>query len=186
MTQTEPISIIVNNHPNHEGVMNVGDGLHTKSNVSVVSHEDEVAIHKKFRERIDKLGSIKMCHVCEESYPGIQIVNIDTGSMCTRCKKEGNRHRFSSGNHMNPGLQPLVLASLTQIEEMLIARASPILQVMHSIGDQYKYRGHTINFPQEVKDVAKKLPRYIKDLDLMIVVQKKGLQGSSYDFTIRK
>ena len=50
MTQTEPISITMNNHPNHEGVMNVGDGLHTKSNVSVVSHEDEVAIHKFFCE----------------------------------------------------------------------------------------------------------------------------------------
>lgn len=69
---------------------------------------------------------------------------------------------------------------------MLIARASPILQVMHSISGQYKYRGHTISFPQEVKDVAKKLPRYIKDLDLMIVVEKKGLQGSSYDFTVKK
>ena len=113
-------------------------------------------------------------------------MNTDTGPMCTRCKKEGNRHRFSSGNHMNLGLQPLVLASLTQIEEMLIARASPILQVMHSIGGQYKYTGHIINFPQEVKDVAKKLPRYIKDLDLMIVVQKKGHQCSSYDFIVRK
>lgn len=113
MTQTGPISITVENHPNHEGVMNVGDGLHTKSNVFVVSHEDEVAIHKKFRERIDKLGHIQMCHVCEESYLGIQVVNTDTGPMCTRCKKEGNRHRFSSGNHMNPGLQPLVLESLT-------------------------------------------------------------------------
>jgi len=30
------------------------------------------------------------------------------------------------------------------------------------------------------------LPQHIKDLDLMIVVQKKGRQGSSYDFTIKK
>ena len=73
---------------------------------------------------------------------------------------------------MNPGLQPLILGSLTQVEEMLIARASPILQVMHSIGGQYKYRGHTISFPQDVKDVANKLPRHIKDLDLMMVVRK--------------
>jgi hypothetical protein len=57
---------------------------------------------------------------------------------------------------------------------------------MHSIGGKYKYRGHTINFPREVKDVAKKLHRYIKDLDLMIVVQKKSHQGSSYDFTVKK
>ena len=37
---------------------------------------------------------------------------------------------------MNPGEKPNVLAELTQVEEMLIARASPILQVMHSIGGQ--------------------------------------------------
>ena len=57
---------------------------------------------------------------------------------------------------------------------------------MHSMGGQYKYRGHTISFPQQVKDVAKTLPRYINNLDLMIVVRKKGWQGSGYDFTVRK
>jgi len=57
---------------------------------------------------------------------------------------------------------------------------------MHSIGGQYKYRGHTISFPQEIKDVAKTLPRHINNLDLMVVVRKKGRQGSSYDFTVRK
>ena len=59
---------------------------------------------------------------------------------------------------MDPGFQPHVLQDLTQVEEMLIARASPNLQVMHSIGGQYKYRGHTISFLQEIKDVVKTLP----------------------------
>ena len=57
---------------------------------------------------------------------------------------------------------------------------------MHSIGRQYKYRGNTISFSQEIKDVAKTLPRHINNLDLMVVVWKKGQQGSSYDFTVRK
>ncbi len=101
------------------------------------------------------------------------MFNTNTGPMCMRCRREGTNHRFSARNHMDPGTQPYVLAVLTQVEEMLIARASPILQVMHSMGGQYKYRGHTICFPQEVKDVAKTLPRYINNLDLMIVVRKK-------------
>ena len=87
---------------------------------------------------------------------------------------------------MDLGTQPHVLEDLTQVEEMLIARASPILQVMHAIGGQYKYRGHTISFPQEIIDVIKTLPRHINNLDLMVVVRKKGRQGSSYDFTVRK
>jgi len=59
---------------------------------------------------------------------------------------------------MDPGLKPRVLADLTQVEEMSIARVNPILQVMHSIGGQFKYRGHTISFPQEIKSVANILP----------------------------
>ena len=33
---------------------------------------------------------------------------------------------------MDPGNQPAVLVVLTQVEEMLICRASPILQVTHA------------------------------------------------------
>ena len=124
----------------------------------MVNSEDEVVAHKIFRERIDKLGYIQMCYVCEDSYVGIQVMTTNTRLMCTRCKSERTHHRFSSQNNMNPGLRTLVLASLTQVEEMLTARASPVLQVMHSIGGKYKNRGYTIIFPYEVKPVAKKLP----------------------------
>ena len=51
---------------------------------------------------------------------------------------------------MDPGIQPPILAILTQVEEMLIFRANPILQVTHAYGGQYKYYGHTICFPQEI------------------------------------
>ena len=59
---------------------------------------------------------------------------------------------------MDPRSQPHVLEVLTQVEDMLTAHASPILQVMHSISGQYKYRENTISFLQEVKDVSKTLP----------------------------
>ena len=39
---------------------------------------------------------------------------------------------------MDPGKKPHVLAVLTQVEEMLISRANPILQVTHAHGGQYK------------------------------------------------
>lgn len=48
---------------------------------------------------------------------------------------------------MDPCEQPLFLRILTQVEEMLIARVNPILQVTHAHGGQYKYSGHTISFP---------------------------------------
>ena len=142
--------------------------------------------HRKFSERIYQLAEVQLCHPRQGSYAGIQVCNSSTGPMCMQCLREGPNHRFLARNHMDPGDQPHVVEDLTQVEEMLIARASPILHVMHSIGGQYKYRGHTISFPQEIKDVAKTLPRHINNLDLMVVVRKKGRQGSSYDFTVRK
>ena len=99
-----------------------------------------------------------MCHVCHESYVGIQVHNLNTCPMCVRCLRVGTNHRFSAMNHMDPRTQPRVLEDITQVEEMLIAHASPILQVMHSIGGQYKYQGHTISFSQEIKNVSKTFP----------------------------
>ena len=46
---------------------------------------------------------------------------------------------------MEIGLQPQVFTIFTQFENMLIACANPILQVMHSI-----LREHTISFPPKV------------------------------------
>lgn len=150
------------------------------------SYEEQLIAHKKIRARIDQLAHIQMCHVFEESYPNIHVVNTDTSPMCTRRRKEGSCHRFLAQNRMDPGSQPRVLADLTQVEEMLVEGVSPILQVMHSVGDQFKYRGHTIGFPQEIKSIANILPRQIRDLNVLIVVRKKGGKGTSYDFTIRK
>ena len=70
---------------------------------------------------------------------------------------------------MNPGKQPPVLSILTQVEEMLIARVNPILQVTHACGGQYKYSGHTISFPQDIVSIPKTLPRRIEELDILIV-----------------
>ena len=39
---------------------------------------------------------------------------------------------------------------------------------------------------QEVKDISNTFPRHINNLDLVVIVQKKGWQGSNYDFTVRK
>jgi hypothetical protein len=44
-----------------------------------------------------------MCHVCEESYIGIQVVNINTGPMCKICKREGACHIFLAWIHMDLG-----------------------------------------------------------------------------------
>ena len=71
---------------------------------------------------------------------------------------------------MIPSSVPDKLQNLTQVEEMLIACALP---VYIKPGGQRGYSGHCINLPRNVKELAKALPRYPKDL-ATIIVKVKG------------
>lgn len=102
---------------------------------------------------MDSFRTPKMCYVCQESYIGIKVSQSFEGPICNKCRQERGIHRFSSSNNMDVGPQEEDFSKLTQVEEMLIARVSPILQVTHAIGGQYKYKGHTISFPQNVQQV---------------------------------
>lgn len=99
---------------------------------------------------------------------------------CRRCINEKGIHRFSPHNNMDPWEQLIMLKILTKVEEMLIARVNPILQVTHTIGGQYKYSGHTIIFPQDIQNIASVLPRKLGDIDVLIVRRPRA-QGNYYD-----
>ncbi|KAH9293492.1 hypothetical protein KI387_041308, partial [Taxus chinensis] len=138
-----------------------------------------------FRLRLDNLANMPLCTVCKEAYPGIKVKLTATGPICTRCYSERNGHHFSSWNNMDPGVQPHVLGVLTQVEEMLIARVNPIMQVSHARGGQYKYRGHTITFPQDITLIAAYLPRRVRDLDILIV-RRHGSHSKHYDYLVKR
>ena len=58
-------------------------GVEMDDNISVPS-EEMYTRHCKFREQIDRLAEVQMCHVCMESYAGIQVRNSSIGPMCMR------------------------------------------------------------------------------------------------------
>lgn len=68
---------------------------------------------------------------------------------------------------------------------MLIARALPIMRVYIKPGGQRGYSGHCINLPQDIKELASSLPRYPKDIAL-IVVKVKGRNNTFKDIKVRK
>ena len=70
---------------------------------------------------------------------------------------------------MDLGKQPPVLVVLTQVEEILISYANPILQVTHAHGGQYKYSGYTIFFPQDIANMSTYLLHLVSELDILIV-----------------
>ena len=86
---------------------------------------------------------------------------------------------------MDLGDQPHVLNVLTQVEEMLIARVNPILQVTHARGGQYKYSGHTISFQQDISTILKHLPRRVEHLDILIV-RIHGAQYKHYECYVKR
>lgn len=61
---------------------------------------------------------------------------------------------------MIPSPVPKELPGLTQTEEMLIARAFPVVSVHTKPGGQRAYKSHCINFPQDIQKLADTLPRY--------------------------
>ena len=71
------------------------------------------------------------------------------------------------------------------MEEMLFARALPIMRVYVKPGGQRDYSGHCINLPQHVEELGYSLPRYAKDLSV-IVVRRKGKENSFKDSSVRK
>ena len=95
------------------------------------------------------------------------------------CKK------FSAGNQMISSCIPNELQDLTDIEEMLIARALPIMNVYVKPGGQRGFSGHCINLPQQVSELAQSLPRYPKHVSLLLVTMK-GKDNAFKDVIVRR
>ena len=86
---------------------------------------------------------------------------------------------------MNPSSVPPQLDGLSQVEEMLIARALRIIRIYVKQGSQRGYSGHCINLPQNVRELAYSLPRYPKELSV-IIVKVKGKNNTFKDVVVRR
>ena len=130
--------------------------------------------------------NIYHCSVCLEAWPTSKACRQCTNYVCGRCKDDRKSPKlFSAENGMIPSKVPDELQGLTQTEEMLIARALPVVNIYIKPGGQRGYSGHCINLPQNVFELAKSLPRSAKDLKL-IVVKINGNSGSSKSLFVRR
>lgn len=115
---------------------------------------------------------IHQCKICFEAWPSKRIKSQDSYiHVCQKCSKDKAipSEKFSDQNFMIPSAVPLELQELTQVEEMLIACAIPIMRVYVKPGGQRGYSGHCINLPQQISELAEALPRYTKDIPLILV-----------------
>ena len=132
--------------------------------------------------------TINQCTICLEAWPLKAPPNSLRSSKnhCLRCTRD-KKHpkKFSKENNMIPSAVPCHLQGLTQVEEMLIARALPIMRVYIKPGGQRGYSDHCINLPQHIEEIATSLPRYPKDLSV-IVVKMKGKDNNFKDVSVRR
>ena len=68
---------------------------------------------------------------------------------------------------------------------MLISGVLPMISVYRLPLGQYGYRGHVINFPQNLAEIVSTLPRLPEEVDV-IVMKKKISPGIHKDFRIRR
>lgn len=140
---------------------------------------------KKFHKSMKMC--IYQCTVCHEAWPRQTKPSSIGNYVCSRCVRDKSiPKKFSSENSMIPSPVPKELQELTQLEEMLIARAFPVMHVYTKPrGGQKAYKGHVITLPQDVQQLADVLPRCPKDLPVLVFTIK-GKDNNSKDFTVRR
>ena len=126
------------------------------------------------------------CKICFEAWPLKGKVKSKNAYICQRCSSDKKiPKKFSAGNQMIPSCIPNELQDLTQIEEMLIARALPIMNVYVKPGGQRGFSGHCINLPQQVSELAQSLPRYPKHVSFLLVTMN-GKDNAFKDVIVRR
>ncbi|PKK65022.1 hypothetical protein RhiirC2_715855 [Rhizophagus irregularis] len=99
----------------------------------------------------------------------------------------GMPKKFSEGNNMHPGEVPDELKGLSEIEEMLISQVFTVMTVYRLRSGQNGYRGHVINFPQDIQGFTKRLLQDPSSLDVLVAQRQSSNNPTVFrDFTVRR
>ena len=122
---------------------------------------------------------IVQCSICKEGWFNIKDI------ICQRCKNDKTYpKKFSKENEMIPSKVPEELKNLTQIEEMLIARVFPLINIYHKPRGQRAYKGHVIYFHNDVQKIVKILPNLLSNVPVIKITQSN--KEFSKEFRVRK
>jgi hypothetical protein len=109
-----------------------------------------------------------------------------SNEVCKHCSPDKNIiHLYSEDNNMNPKLSPPEMSDLIVIEQQLISRISPCINVYLLNHGGIASSGHCVTFPQEVNEPAKLFPRLLKEIEVP-KVKKQGQNDTSKDFVVRR
>jgi ATP-dependent DNA helicase PIF1 len=127
-----------------------------------------------FHKELDKLA-LTECVVCDERWFDMKL---DNTGICSRCRGQQS-NPWTALNNGDVGSVPDYLPALTEIEEMLIARAHVHVQVRQVKGQQFKYTGHTVIFMQNTSKIYDKLPLLASELDIILLKPASNMVGDT-------
>jgi hypothetical protein len=109
-----------------------------------------------------------------------------TNNICDRCTKDKLPIKmFSKENNMDPGVVPPELKDLTIVEQQLISRISPCINLHMLKHGGLAANGHCGAFPQEVSEPGKMFPILPSEVNI-IRVRKQGGNDTSKEFNVRR
>ena len=126
---------------------------------------------------------IRRCLVCCQSWFHDDDLPNNT---CNVCASDSNPvKKYSRENNMIPSAVPPELACLSVLEEMLVARACPIMRLYTKKSGHSGLSGHVINVPQNLKPLDTDLPRLVSDTPILYV-RRTGKENDRKDFRVNR
>ena len=123
-----------------------------------------------FHEYLSK-QEMETCTRCKERWFHMDLLSGVCGACWKRDRnlQEGEPFLFSKENNMDPGVVPGCLRDLTQMEEMIIAKAHCHMIMKRVRGHQYHYTGHAVCFWQSNVTFMDALPSLPKHVDIVLL-----------------
>ena len=123
-----------------------------------------------FHEYLSK-QEMETCARCKERWFQMGLLNGVCGACLKRDRtlQEGEPFLFSKENNLDPGVVPGCLRDLTQMEEMIIAKAHCHMIMKRVRGHQYHYTGHAVCFWQNNVTFIDTLPSLPKHVDIVLL-----------------
>jgi hypothetical protein len=157
--------------------------LHSEVHASSKLPDLESVLHTVEQFENEQMSySFSTCIICSER----RLELVLKEGLCNRCRLDkDNIKMFSEENKMNPGVVPPELQELTVVEQQLICKIAPAIQLHMLKHGGIAANGHCVTFSQAIDQPAQILPRLPKDINI-IKMRKKGRNDTSKDFKVRR
>ena len=146
---------------------------------------DDINIHSVIFDNAQKAVKFENCNNCNRRWFNLAVQQSGLCTFCNNCILKSKFNPYTRENNMDPGELPLQLKRLTFIEEQLIAQVHPVISMYRIRGSQYGYKGHVINFPQDISTIANRLPYTFDIISKFIIVRRNEGEGHS-DFFVNR